>query len=188
MSTFKDSAIVLKLHKREKMNFTYQLLSEKFGKILATKKISSREKIIDLWYYINYEIETKGENGANKMKNVKILRQFNYESKSFDEINWFLLMISTILKKIEFGVDNIKINDVIKEIISYKKDDLIEKIVLAILKIINLLWELNIYHKNIKIKKILLFLNNNNFKEILKLSWIDEETKKELQSVVYKFL
>jgi hypothetical protein len=184
MSIFKDSAIVLKITKQEKANFVYHLMSEKFWKIVAVKKLNSKEKSIDIWYHINYEIDSVWNSKINKLKMIKIINEFHYEWKKFKEINEFLNLINIILKKIGLWIENIAINEVVKDILKYNKDDLEIKLILAQIKVINLLWELDINNKDKTIAKILSFINKNKFQDILKLSWITQGQKKELQNVL----
>lgn len=184
MSIFKDSAIVLKITKKENKDFVCHLMSEKFWKIIAIKKISPKEKALDIWYHINYEIDSKKESKSSKLRMIKIINEFNYEGKKFREINSFLDLINIIIKRVEPWVENISINEIVKEILKYDKDDLEIKLILAQLKIINLLWELNTENKDKTISKILNFINKNNFKNIIKLSWINDKLKKELQNLL----
>ena len=184
MSIFKDSAIVLKIKKQENKDFIYHLMSEKFWKNYSCKKLNSKEKNVDIWYHINYEIDSNKNRDISKLKMIKIINEFNYEGRVFKEINEFLNLINIIFKRVEFWIENIAINNIVKEILKYNKDDLEIKLILAQLKIINLLWELNIENKDKNISKILNFIDKNNFKDILRLSWIDESNKKELQNVL----
>jgi len=184
MSIFKDSAIVLKITKKDNKDFIYHLLSEKFWKIIAVKKFNTKEKAVDIWYHINYEIDSKKESNISKLRMIKIINEFKYEWKKFSEINEFLNLINVILKKIGNWIENLAINQIVKEILRYEKQDLEIKIILAQLKTINLLWELNIQNKDETTSKILNFINNNNFQSILKLSWINENKKKVLQNLL----
>jgi len=184
MSIFKDSGIILKIKKQENKDFIYHLMSEKFWKIITIKKLNSKERLVDIWYHINYEIESGVIEKISKIRMIKIINEFNYEGKDFAWINAFLNLINIILKRVEFWVENIKINEIIKEILKYNKSDIEIKLILAWLKIIDILWELPINHKNKTISKILIFINKNNFKNILKLSWINDEIKKELQNIL----
>jgi len=182
MSIFKDSAFVLKIQKWPEKNFIYTIFSLKFWKIIATKKISSKEKVIDLWFHINYEIKTWEK--MNKISNIKIINEFNTIWKDFNKINSYLNMLYLILKNTAFWVENEEIFQIVNFINKYNNPDIEIKIILAQLKIINILWELDISHKNPTISKILKFINQNNFSKIIKLSWINEEIKKELQKIL----
>jgi hypothetical protein len=51
------------------------------------------------------------------------------------------------------------------------------------LKILNILWLLKIENKNTKIQKILSFIEKQNIKNILKLKWLNEEEKNELNKL-----
>jgi hypothetical protein len=184
MSIFKDSGIVLKVQKSENKDFIYHILSERFWKVIVTKKLKGNEKILDIWYHINYEIEVKNSRSINKIKMIKIINEFNSNNKSFKEINNFLILINIVLKKVVFWVENPKINEIIKIISNCNKSDLETKLILAQLKVLDLLWELSTNHNNETISKILNFINKNTFKNILKLSWINNDLKKELQNIL----
>ena len=182
MSIFKDSAIILKIQKDSNKNFIYTLFSLKFWKIIAVKKFSNKEKNLDLWFHINYEIKTSQQ--INKISNIKIINEFNLLNKNFIQINNYLLLLNTILKKTPFWVENTEIFEIINIINKYNNPDIELKITLAQLKIINILWELDINNKNQTISKILKFISQNNFWKIIKLTWINENIKKELQEIL----
>jgi hypothetical protein len=58
-----------------------------------------------------------------------------------------------------------------------------EKILLAKLKITNILWNLPIDSNDKITEKILKFIHKNNIKEIFKLKWIEDEQKKILENI-----
>ena len=182
MSIFKDSWIILKIQKQANKDFLYTIFSYKFWKIFAIKKLSNKEKQLDLWYHINYEIRTN--TNINKISNIKIINEFNNQNKTFNELNSYLQLLSIILHKTAFWVENIEIFEIVSKINKYKKQDLEIKIILASLKVIHILWELNIENKNSQTAKILKFISINNFSKIIKLSWINEDIKKELQNIL----
>jgi len=75
-----------------------------------------------------------------------------------------------------------EIIEVIEAILRYENINEI-KLILARLKIINILWELDINHENKTVWKILKYINNNRISEILRLGGIDEEVKIELEKI-----
>ena len=190
MSIFKDSGIIIKITKLDNKEFLYTIFTEKFWKIITRKKISKKEKTLDLWYYITCEIESSKKSDINKIWWIKILSEFlskntEYQNgKKFSEINNYLMLLNTILKKTAFWVPNTPILEIIKKINKYNKNDLEMKLILSNLKVINVLWELNIENKDITISKILKFINKNEITNILKLSWINEKQKKKLQNIL----
>ena len=182
MSTFKDSGIILKIKKIWEKDFIYTIFSLKFWKITAQKKISNKEKTIDLWFHINYEIKTW--DNINKISNIKIINEFNPLNKNFEEINSYLFLLKITLDNSPIWVENTEIFEIINSINKYKKKDFLEKNILASIKILNIFWILDLNHKNPTISKILNFIHKNNFSKIIKLTWINEETKKELQKIL----
>ena len=184
MSIFKSSWVVLHIFKLKEKEFLYTIFTSDFWKIKATKKYSKKEKTLDLWYLINFEIETNKNSDINKIKSVKIISEFLNQQKNFIQINNYLTLLSIIAKNTATWVPHIEIIEIIKQINTYNKPDLEIKLVLSQLKIVDILWELNINHQNQTVWKILNFINKNNFSKILKLSWIDKEIKKELQNIL----
>jgi len=182
MSLFKTQAIILKQKKINQKDFIYTIFTKDFWKIFVNKKYSNKERNLDIGYIINCEIETKENKDIHKIKNIKIKYEFLNQKRSFSEINNYLEILSYILKNLANWVVLQEIYDIIEQINKSKKIDEI-KLILAKIKIKNILWELDINHKDIKISKILKFINQNNIKTILKLTWIDENTKKQLEQV-----
>jgi len=182
MSIFKDSVFILKVKKMQNKEFVYTVFSLKFWKVIAVKKISSKEKALDIWYQINCEIKTN--DNINKISNITIINEFNPKNRNFDEINSYLILIKSILEKTPYWVDNSDIFEILNRINKYTSENILEKIILANIKIIDILWELDINHKNPTISKILNFINKNNFSRIINLTWINKEIKKELQEIL----
>lgn len=184
MSVFKDEAIVLKIEKIRDKELLYTLFTKTYGKIRANKKYSKTEKSIDLWNMINFEIITKENVKIHKIKNIKIKSSFNKErNKNFSEINMYMMILAQINKNIPDWLAFVEIFEIIEKINLYEKIDEI-KMLLWYLKIKNVLWDLDINSENIIIKKILKFISNSKIDEILKLTWINENLKKELDSYV----
>ena len=192
MSIFKDKAIVLKIDKVnsnsswEKIKdkeLLYTLFTKTYWKIKANKTYSKTEKSIDIWYSINFEIITSENKKIHKIKNIKIKSEFNLnKDKNFSEINKFLEILSLIYREIPEWVSFEEIFEIIETINTYENIDL-TKLILAKLKIKSLLWTLNIEHKNQIINKILKFIFNSKIETIFKLTWINEEQKKELDLI-----
>lgn len=182
MSVFKTKWIIIKIDKIAKNDFLYTIFSYDYWKIKANKKIAKQEKTLDIWYIINFEIETKKDISIHKIRNIKILSSFDYEKKSFLLINNFLELIALVLKNTPEWVQIFEIYNIFDFINNYEKITE-EKLLLAKLKIINILWELNIRSDDKIIEKILNFIDKNNIKEIFRLKWISEEQKKLLENI-----
>lgn len=184
LSIFKDKAIVLKIDKIWEKELMYTLFSHDFWKIRANKKFSKKEKNLDLWYIINFEIMTLENQKVHKIKNVKIKSEFNlWNNKSFSEINTYLEIISFIFKETIDWVPNQEIFSIFEEINKNHKIDE-TKLILAKLKIKAIIWNLNVNHKNPIIEKILKFLFFNKITEVFKLTWINDELKEELKKIL----
>lgn len=189
MSIFKTKWIILKvdsknpwISKTKSPEFLYTIFTKEYGKILCNTKLSKKEKSLDLWYLINFEIITKENASIHKVRNIKILSEFNTKDKPFKEINAYLIILSTIYKKIPKWAPIYELFELLETINSYPQiDDL--KLILTRLKILAILWELNENHSNDTVWKILKFINANKIDRILKLTWINEELKKELEII-----
>lgn len=194
LSIFKDKAIVLKIEKTLKINddsftktndkeFLYTLFTKTYWKIKASKKYSKTEKSLDIWYNINFEIITSEKSKIHKIKNIKIKNEFNInKDKNFYEINKYLEIIALIYREIPEWVAFEEIYEII-EIINEKENIDEIKLILTKIKIKSLIWILNINHNDEIIKKILKFINNSKIENILRLSGIKEEQKKELEQI-----
>lgn len=180
MSLFKTKAIILKISKVKEKDFLYDIFTYDYGKIKVQKKWWKKEKTLDLGYIINCEIETKESKDIHKIKNIKIKSEFICDNKDFNTINEYLNIIGIIYQKIPFWSEFKDIFELFEEINNKKNIDEI-KLILSRLKIIDLLWELKIDNKNEIIWKILRFVNKNKLKEVLKLTWIDEDLKEKLK-------
>ncbi|NVP17615.1 hypothetical protein HUU51_02755 [Candidatus Gracilibacteria bacterium] len=194
MSIFKDKAIVLKIEKTLKINddsftkkndkeFLYTLFTKTYGKIKASKKYSKTEKSLDIGYNINFEIITSEKSKIHKIKNIKIKNEFNInKDKNFYEINKYLEIIALIYREIPEGVAFEEIYEII-EIINEKENIDEIKLILTKIKIKSLIGILNINHNDEIIRKILKFISNSKIENILKLTGINEEQKKELEQI-----
>lgn len=167
-------------HKIKSWEFLYTIFTKEYWKIKCNTKLSNKEKSLDLWYIINFEIVTKENISIHKIRNIKILSEFNSDNKSFKELNNYLIILSIIYKKIPTWSPIYELFDLLEFINSYKNIDE-TKLILARLKISAILWELNENNSNAIIWKILKFINNNKIEKILKLSWINEDIRKELE-------
>ena len=181
MSIFKTKWTVLKIKKIKPWEYLYTLFTRDYGKILCNKKLSKKEKTIDLWYLINFEITTKENVSIHKIRNIKIISEFNIFNRSFKELNNYLIILSLILNKTPGWLPIYELSELLEIINSYPNIDE-TKLILTKLKIISIFWELWENHNNTTISKILKFINSNKITRILKLSWIDEEIKNELES------
>lgn len=193
MSIFKTKGIILKVDKtstkwgnnsfstsNKSEGLLYTIFTKDYWKIKCNKKISKTEKTLDLWYVVNFEIITKENVSIHKIRNIKIVSEFDYKDKSFKELNNYLILLSIILKKSPFWYPIYELFNLIELINVF--DNIGEiKLILLKLKVISILWELNENNKDVTISKILKFINWNKVEKILKLTWIDENLKKELE-------
>lgn len=182
MSIFKTKWIVIKKEKLKENEFIYTVFTYDYWKIKAIKKENKKEKNLDLWYILNFEIYLSEKSEIFKIRNIKIVWEFKTENRSFSEIKSFLELLNTILRNTPEKVSIYEIYNTFENL-KYFEGLSEEKLILTRLKIINILWLLNIDNKNTIILKILKFINNNNIKTIFKLKWITEEIKEELSKI-----
>jgi len=183
MSIFKSQWIILKIKKLEEKNNLYTIITSDYWKILCNKKLNTREKTLDLGYLINFEIEVKKWVNIHNIKNIKIISEFNSLWKKYSTIESFLILLNIVHLKLPEKLINLEVFKTLKEIIKYKNINSV-KLVLSQLKILNILWLLDLENKNLTIKKILYFINKNNIENILKLTWINLELEDELKKIV----
>jgi len=182
LSIFKTKWIILKISKIKNQEFLYTIFTKEYWKIRCNKKLSKKEKNLDLWYIINFEIITKENVSIHKIKNIKIISEFNSNNKSFYELNLYLTILSIILNKTANWLAIFELYDLI-EILNKEKNINDIKLILIKLKIISIFWELYENHNNQIISKILKFINQNKIDRIIKLTWINDEIKKELEII-----
>lgn len=186
MSIFKSKWIIIKIKKIEEKNNLYTIITSDYWKILCNKKLNLREKTLDLGYLINFEIEVKWWVNIHNIKNIKILEEFNSLWEKYSTIENFLILLKIVHLKLPEKLVNIEIFNTLEIIIRNKKINSI-KLILSQLKILNILWILNLEDKNLTIKKILHFINKNKIENVLKLIWINETLETELKNVVKKY-
>jgi hypothetical protein len=186
MSIFKSQWAVIKVKKLEEKNNLYTILTSDYWKILCNKKLNLREKTLDLGYLINFEIEVKKWVNIHNIKNIKIISEFNSLWEKYSTIESFLNLLNIIHLKLPEKLINLEVFNTLKEIIKYKNLTSV-KLILSQLKILNILWVLDLENKNLTIKKIFYFINKNNIENILKLTWIDENLEIELKKIVEKY-
>ncbi len=180
MSIFKTKWIILKIHKIKPWDFLYTIFTRDYWKIICNKKLNKSEKTLDLWYLVNFEVITKENVSIHKVKNIKILSEFNNNNKSFNELNSYLTILSIINNETPKWSPIYELFDLLSIINTYPRIDEL-KLILLKLKITSIFWVLDENNKNKTVYKILKFINSNKINKILKLSGISDEIKKELE-------
>jgi len=186
MSIFKNQWIIIKIKKLEEKNNLYTIFTSDYWKIICNKKLKSSEKTLDLGYFINFEIDVKPWVNIFNIRNIQILSEFNSLWQKYSIIENFMILLNIINKKLPEKLENKLIFSTLVEIIKYKNINSV-KLILSQLKILNILWFLDLENKNLTIKKILHFINKNKIENILKLTWINEELENELRNIIEKY-
>ena len=159
----------------------YTIFTDEYGKIICQKKISAKEKTLDLWYEIQFEIETKEERKVHKMRNIKILSDFSPQTKSFAVLQKYLEILAYILKNSPDGLQIFWIVEIIQKIHHFENISE-EKLLLCYLKVAHIYGNLAQEHSNPIVQKILHFVHTKKISEVLRLSWI-EKYKKDLEQL-----
>jgi len=183
MGVFKTKWIILKINKPKDKDFLYTLFTYDFGKITVVKKKNSKEKLLDLWYVVGCEVRTKEWFDIHKVSNIKIWSEFNYENRNFAIIESYLELLSLVFKRTPNWNPIYEIFYILENINLYEDISLV-KLTLGKLKILNCLWELDIENKDLTVMKILKFINTHSIKDVLRLSWIDENIELKLSKIV----
>lgn len=165
--------------------FLFDVFSYDYGKLKLKAKKSKKEKNLDVWYIINFEVNVKKENTLHDIKNIKIKSEFDYLWKNYEVILEYLELLKVVDKKCPYHMPMYEIYNIFHEI-NYFQNISDEKLLFGHLKILHILWILPQEHKNIRIQKILSFVIKESIKNILKLKWLDEEAKKELKIFLMK--
>lgn len=175
MSIFKASWIILKKTKLKENEEIVTVFTSEYWKLVLKNKISKRQKNLDLWYIINFEINVKKENQINGILNSKIKNEFQYNNKDFSLIIEYLELIKFIENFTPLNMQILWIYEIFYKINDHKNLTF-EKIIFSKIKILSLLWILkNEENNNEIVKKIINFILKNSIDEILKLSWVDEK-------------
>lgn len=181
MNVFKTKWYILKKIKQGNKENIYLVFSCEYWKILCLKKDSSREKTLDIWYNINFEVEVKGWKNIHKIRNIKIVSEFNYNDRPYKEIELYMHILAYINNFVREWMIIPALFNIMEELNNNISET---QLVLLGLKVKSTLWELQIENSNEKIERVLKFISQNNEGRILKLVGIDDETKKELRGVL----
>lgn len=182
MLIFKSSWVILKVHKVGEKDFLYTIFTQEYGKILCQKKISKKEKVLDLGYLIQFEIETKEDKKVHKMRNIKILSDFSPLTRDFATLQKYMEILAYILKNSPDWLQIFWVIEIIQKIHHFEKINE-EKLFLSLLKLKHIYWNLSDSHKNPTVQKILHFIHNKSIWDVLRLSWI-EKYKKDLEDIL----
>jgi hypothetical protein len=174
MSLFKTTWIILKKKSLKENEDFLVVFTDEYWKINLKAKKTKTEKSLDFWYIINFEVSVKWENNINKIRNIKIKNELNYNKYDYKIIFEYLNILSFIEKNCPLNMQNHWIFEILNKINSY--DELtFEKLLFAKAKILNILWILKTENQNENIKKVLLFIEKNSIENILKLKWLSDD-------------
>ncbi|MCP4523315.1 MAG: hypothetical protein GY828_03785 [Candidatus Gracilibacteria bacterium] len=180
MLIFKTTGLVLKIHKVGEKEFLYTIFTKDYGKIICQKKLAKHEKTLDIGYIFQCEIETKEEKKIHKMRNIKITSDFSIEKKGFHILQKYMELLAYILHNTPQNVPIFQVVEIVEHLHRYENITT-EKLLLGKLKLAHIFGLLGEDHNNQTVKKILGFIHQKQFSEIIRLSGIEESIKKELE-------
>lgn len=183
MAVFKCSWIVLKKTILNDKTKLITVFTNEYWKININYKDKKTDKTLDVGYVINFETKVRDENKVTQLNNIFIKSVFNYEQKSYSIILEYLNLIKIIQKNCPLNLQVYGIYEIFSKMQDYENLSE-EKIIFTQLKILTKLWLINLENNNEKISKILNFIQKNNIADILKLKWLDENTKNLLKNIV----
>lgn len=173
MSYFKSKAIILRKQKHKEKEFLYTVFSYDFWKIDVLKKYSAKEKNLDIWYDANFEIYSKNSEKLSTISNVKIISEFHAQKHDFKSIEQYLALLTDIYKRTEKNLPIYEIYDIVS--ILNKSPLGSETILIARIKLFQVLGVLPSEHTDPVVQKILKFCHQNSFSRIIKLKGLQEE-------------
>lgn len=176
MSLFKTKWVILKISFTDKDIF-YDIFTLDYGRLFLKSKKDKIKKSLEIWNIIDFEINVKKENMVNYIKDLKIINNFDYKDKDFETISNYLYLIDFVFKNTPKNVVYKEIYNIFFILNDYKNISW-EKILFLILKLNYIFWKIDLYHiSDEKLKKILNFVSSNHIQDVIKLKWIDENTK-----------
>jgi len=182
MSIFKISWIILKIWNLKENEFLFEIFTFEYWKIKLKFKKNKKEKTLDLWYIIDFEVNIKKELSINEAKNIKIKNEFSYLNKDYETIIEYLELLKIINEKCPLNMPIFEIYNLVFQI-NELENITNEKLIFAKLKLLNILWILFLENKNQQIQKILSFIAKESIKNILRLNWLNIENKIKLKNL-----
>ena len=182
---FKTKWIILNKIKTWK-EIIFVIFSYDYWKILCSFKVSKKDKVLDIWNEINFELETKKWNDISFLKNYSIKTHISYSDKSFDYINEYLSIIWVLNKFLVKWVQFISLYDNFS-FINHENISLSQLFLLK-MKILSELWFLYYSWKNNLILRLVKFVSLNNINKIFLLKWIDDKLFIELNKLCIKII
>ena len=181
MSFFKSKAIVLNKKKLSEKEFIYSIFSYEYGKIDCKKKVWAKEKPLDIWYDINFEIFWKKANSLATIRNIKILHELDTKTQDYATIFVYMQLMNQIHKQTERWIPVYAIYDLVHSL--HEKKITETSVILSLLKLKHILGVLPLTHNDPIVQKVLKYIYNTNISQILLLTWINTEIKKKLHDV-----
>ncbi len=179
--------MVIKIHSQKETEFLFDIFTYEYGKMKLKSKKSKKEKTLDIWYIIDFEINVKKENSIHEMKNIKIKNEFDYLNKDYSILLQYLELITLVYEKCPY---NVAIYDIFHLLngVNICENISSEKLLFSKLKVLSLLWILQIDNSNLQIQKILSFISKESIQNILKLKWLTQKNQWEINNIIQETL
>lgn len=183
MSVFKSQWIVTKIKKIDEKGYLYLVFFRDYWFLWVSKRKKAKEKSLDLGYNFNCEIHTSSSKNIHTISNMRIRNFYISENKWYKEIEAFLWFLNFLTKEIPEGNPHEEIFESLEIYLSSSHQSF-ESFLLLRIKAKEILWNLEIWHSDETTRKILKFISNKSYKEIIKLRNIPEESKKFLEKLL----
>ncbi len=183
MSVFKAEWIVLQVMKISEKELLYKVLFRDYGILKVKKKKKIREKPIDIGHLIHSEIATQTGREIHSIGNIKIISFFDSKQRLYSDIERFLKILSRTLKELPIWSPHYEIFDLLSYLIKNIKLIGDSKLLLTQLKLIACLWSLPETHLDPTTWKILKFIHSHNYKDVMRLWEVPEDTVRLLQNM-----
>jgi len=184
MAIFKTTWVVLQVWKYSEKELYYKIFFRDYWVLTVSKRKKSKEKPIDIWYFINCEVITSEKSSVHTIGNISINSFFETQNIPYKQIESFLLLLWYIKKNIPDWSPHYELFDIISLAIDSQESLNTDKLILTHIKIIACLWNLWDTHPDTTTQKILTFIHNNKYSQIMKLWSIPEENKKHLEQML----
>lgn len=184
MAIFKTTWVVLQVWKYSEKELYYKIFFRDYGVLTVLKRKKSKEKPIDIGYFINCEVITKEKKSVHTIWNISINSFFQTQHISYSQIESFLSLLGYIKKHLPNGSPHYEVFDIISLAIDVQEHLNHDKLILTHIKVIACLWNLWETHTNPTTQKILKFIHTHKYDQIMKLWPIPEENKKHLEYIL----
>ncbi|MDA9129350.1 recombination protein O N-terminal domain-containing protein [Candidatus Gracilibacteria bacterium] len=184
MAIFKAKGLVLRVIKLSEKELLYKIFFREYGILSVKKKKKVREKPIDTGYLLHGEIITQFGRDIHTIGNIKILCFFDTKNRVYSDIERFLKILSLVHTELPAGIPHIQIYDILSYLIENTTKLSGYKLLLTQLKISQSLGNLPEKNPDETTQKILKFIHNHSYQDIMRLGKIPKNVLKNLEEIL----